>query len=77
MRQRLTVAADTTGVPHAEVPCTSMWDLVEYLSYQRVAVTYQYQAEHFIVSFPRQDCESAQRVLDEWATSSAGILQTA
>jgi len=75
MRERLTVTADTTGVPHAEVPCTCMWDLVEYFSYQRVAVTYQYEGSHFIVSFPRQDTDSAQRVLDEWAAASASTLQ--
>ena len=77
MRQALTVMADAAGVPHAEVPCTSMWDLVEYLSYQRVAVTYQYRASHFIVAFPHQDADSAQRVLDEWVHASNGVLQTA
>jgi hypothetical protein len=77
MRQPLTVTADATGVPYAEVPCASMWDLVEYLSYQRVAVTYQYQASHFIVAFPHQDMESAQRVLDEWVHAGVGMLQLA
>jgi hypothetical protein len=77
MRQPLTVSSDPTGVPYAEVPCTSMWDLVEYLSYQRVAVTYQYRASHFIVSFPHQEVESAQRILDEWVHAGTGVLQTA
>jgi hypothetical protein len=77
MRQRLTVTADAAGVPAAEVPFSCMWELVEYLSYQRVAVTYQYHASHFTVTFPRQDVAGAQRLLDEWATSPSGMLQTA
>ncbi|HUO06795.1 MAG TPA: hypothetical protein VM008_00550 [Phycisphaerae bacterium] len=75
MREPIKASADVTGVPCAEVPCASMWDLVEYLSFQRVSVTYQYQASHFIVAFPHQDIESAQRVLDEWVHAGAGILQ--
>jgi hypothetical protein len=77
MRQPLTVSVDATGVPYAKVPCASMWDLVEYLSYQRVTVTYQYQASHFIVSFTHQDLDAAQRVLDEWVHAAADTLQTA
>jgi hypothetical protein len=77
MRQSLNVISDSTGVPAAEVPFSCMWELVEYLSYQRVAVTYQYHASHFTVSFPRQDVASAQRLLDEWAKSPSGMLQTA
>jgi hypothetical protein len=77
MRQSLTVSSDTTGMPYAEVPCTSMWDLVEYLSYQRVAVTYQYRASHFIVAFPHQDVDAAQKILDDWVHAGAGLLQTA
>ena len=75
MRQRLLLVADVHGVPHAEVPFSSMWDLVEYLSLQRIAVSYQYQATHFVVTFPRMDCNTAQRVLDEWTSSH--LLQTA
>ena len=77
MRQRLIVNADAAGIPAAEVPFSCMWELVEYLSYQRVAVTYQYSASHFTVTFPRQDVASAQRLLDEWANSPSGILQSA
>ena len=32
--------SDQSGLPYAEVPMSVMWDLVEYLSYQRVAVSY-------------------------------------
>ena len=77
MRQRLVVTTDAAGIPQADVPLTSMWDLVEYLSYQRESVSYQYRATHFTVTFPRQDAASAQRILDHWTTSSADILQTA
>jgi hypothetical protein len=76
MRQRLTVALDSNGIPAAEVPFSCMWELVEYLSYQRVAVNYQYHASHFTVTFPRQDVASAQRLLNEWA-STTNILQSA
>ena len=77
MRQRLIVSVDSTGLPAAKVPFECMWDLVEYLSYQRAAVTYQYEASHFLVTFTRQDAESAQRILDEWAKSSTPIFQHA
>ena len=75
MRPRLIVNADTAGLPYAEVPVTLMWDLVEYLSYQRAAVTYQYRATHFRVTFTRQDIAGAQRMLDEWATAASERLQ--
>ena len=77
MRQQLIVTTDSNGVPIAEVPFSCMWELVEYLSYQRVAVTYQYQASHFTVSFPRQDVATTQRLLDSWANAPAEMLQTA
>ncbi|HVS70521.1 MAG TPA: hypothetical protein VHQ47_04620 [Phycisphaerae bacterium] len=77
MRQHLTVTTDPNGLPIAEVPFSCMWELVEYLSYQRVAVTYQYQASHFTVSFPRQDAAATQRLLDDWANAPAEMLQPA
>src|SRR4051794_25239642 len=52
MRQSLVVVPDASGLPSAKVPFPCMWDLVEYLSYQRVVVSYQYHATHFTVSFP-------------------------
>ena len=67
MRRHLQVALDEAGVPQAEVPFSCMWALVEYLSYQRVGVSYHYQATHFVVTFPRQPATDAQRILDEWA----------
>ena len=64
-------------MPSAEVPCPCMWDLVEYLSYQRVAVMYHYYSTHFTVTFERIRLESAQRLLDEWVHAEALELQTA
>ena len=75
MRQRLNVLVDETGLPSAKVPFECMWDLVEYLSYQRAAVTYQYEASHFLVTFTRQDLDSAQRILDEWSKSTSPLFQ--
>jgi hypothetical protein len=77
MRTPLKVATGTDGLPTAEVPFTCMWDLVEYLSYQRVAVSYQYEASHFTVSFPKQDMESAQQILNNWSKAEVTALQTA
>ena len=71
MPQRLTVSMDTAGIPKAEVPFSCMWDLVEYLSYQRITVTYRYEATHFVVTFPRQDAETAQQLLNSWAMSAS------
>ena len=69
MPQRVRVTTDPSGVPQADVPLTAMWDLVEYLSYQRVCVWYRYRATHITVSFPRQDIQAAQHILDEWANA--------
>jgi hypothetical protein len=77
MRQHLTITIDESGAPRAEVPGQCMWDLVEYLSYQRVTVTYKYEATHFTVIFPRQDAPSAQRLLDDWARASELEMQPA
>jgi hypothetical protein len=77
MREHLKVYTDSHNIAKAEVPCSSMWDLVEYLSFQRTAVTYEYEATHFVVSFPRRDEASAQQILDDWARSQAEILEAA
>ena len=77
MRQTLTATPDAAGSPRADVPFPCMWDLVEYLSYQRVVVMYQYHASHFSVTLPRMDLVSAQRILDEWVHAGFSELQTA
>jgi hypothetical protein len=75
MRQHLSVVAGPAGIPAAEVPFPCMWDLVEYLSYQRIAVSYQYSASHFTVTFPKLDAASAQRLLNDWARVDSMELQ--
>ena len=77
MRQHLRVTTNSHGTPTAEVPFNCMWDLVEYLSYQRVSVNYHYESTHFNVCFPRIDGITAQNILNEWASSPANMLQTA
>lgn len=71
MQRRLEVQiSEQTGLPYAIVPSCCMWDLVEYLSFQRVQVTYDYRATNFTVCFARTDRAGAQAILDEWARSS-------
>ena len=77
MRQRLNVTIDGNGLPCAQVPFQCMWNLVEYLSYQRVTVTYTYQESYFTVTFPRMVREGAQQILDEWVHASMAELQPA
>jgi len=71
MRQRLIAALDDAGLPCAKVPFPCMWELVEYLSYQRVSVVYRHHASHFTVTFQKMDMESAQCLLDDWVQGRA------
>lgn len=76
MREKLEVAvSEHTGLPYAVVPSEAMWELVEYLSFQRVAVSYEYRADHFTVCFLKSDAKTAQKVLDDWSRSPAQLLQ--
>ena len=69
MIQKLeTQIAEPSGLVYARVPGTVMWDLVEYLSTQRVMVRYGYVAGGFTVTFLRLGKAAAQRVLDAWVT---------
>jgi len=77
MRQALVVTTDAAGNPVSQVPFSCMWDLVEYLSYQRVVVNYQYHASHFTVTFPRIDTETAQQILNNWTQVRVPEMQTA
>ena len=77
MSKSLRVVPDSQGLPAAEIPFTCMWDLVEYLSFQRVVASYHYEASHFTVTFPRIDADTAQRILDSWTQSRNVLLQTA
>lgn len=75
MRTRLLATLNPDQTPRAEVPSASMWDLVEYLSFNRVNVSYQYASTHFVVSFPRNDLASAQSFLDDWVHSQTHLMQ--
>ena len=77
MRQQLRVSTDANGMPCVAVPLSCMWELVEHLNYQRTAVSYHYESTHFTVVFLRQEAEGAQRILDEWTSSSSQCLQSA
>lgn len=78
MRSRLSVTvSDRTGLPYANVPTQNMWDLVEFLSFHRVAVSYEYRASHFTVCFLRSSQDTAQKLLDDWSvTASAEEVAT-
>lgn len=71
MKSHFQVELSESGLPQALIPNEQMWELVEYLAFQRTQVTYSYRAEHFIVSFPSMDIEAAQEMLDDWALCSA------
>jgi hypothetical protein len=73
MRERLAISRDSKGVPEARVLAEHLWELVEYLSYQRATVLYRYEAGYFVVSFPRHDVAGAQQILDEWVEAEEGV----
>lgn len=56
-----------TGIPMAHVSSDDIWELTEYLSWQRVPVSYSYGGSDFVVSFMSMGCDAAQRLLDYWA----------
>jgi hypothetical protein len=67
MRPQLQViVSKPSNIPCAKVPADAMWDLVEYLSWQRVQAVYNFATPSFTVSFPHLDVETAQRLLDGW-----------
>ena len=74
MRERLLVTTDAKGVPAARVACHRLWELVEFLSGQRAAVSYAYETTCFVVSFPRLDPAAAQRTLDEWVDAETAAV---
>jgi hypothetical protein len=52
-----------------------MWELVEYLSSQRSAVNFTYEAEYFTVTFLHLGAAAAQRLLDVWNPSACARSQ--
>jgi hypothetical protein len=65
--------SDSDGTPVFAVSADCLWNLIEYLSYQRVTVHYCYESGRFTVTFPRLDHASARRLLDEWAVAQMRI----
>ena len=56
----------TSHGPKAYIPSDVAWDLVEYLSNQRVPATYSYEEFHVIVSFGYMDLQAVCALLDKW-----------
>ena len=74
MRPQLQIlVSNRSNVPYAEVPRNFMWDLIEYLSIQRVGVTYDFKETFFTVRFPYTNMRAAQEILDEWAQAPVGL----
>jgi len=70
MRDKLVARMESgSGVPLARVPAAAVWELVEYLSWQRERVRYSYEGDCFIVWFLNCDHAAAQRLLDDWAAA--------
>ena len=71
MRQEIHIElTDEAGIPVARVPHELAWDLVDYLSNQRLAVTYRYQEAHVIAYFHHSDRASVQKLLDSWSLAT-------
>ena len=69
-RPRLRVeVCQESGYPRVTLPTAWLWDFVEYLSYDRVAVRYLHEGEVFVVRFERSNAFTAQRIMDDWAHS--------
>ena len=77
MKNEIHVELGPNGVPVAYVPPPLLWNLVEYLSYQRVSVTYRYEETHFAMVFPKSDLATAERLLSDWAHSAEAQMQHA
>jgi hypothetical protein len=76
MREKLEIQTfHQTDLPYVSVNPDAVWDLVEYLSWQRVAVTYSYEGAHFVVRFTRSDRAAAQKLLDSWTASEGAMPQ--
>jgi len=71
MRQQFKVViSEQSRRPVVHVQHGDIWDLVEFLSIQRVCVSYAYDSDGFTVSFLHSDQECAQRVINEWMNSN-------
>lgn len=67
MRHNYRIDLDNpNGVPLVQIDKAEIWDLVEYLSNQRIAANYNYRGDCFIVRFPHLGPAAAQALLDQW-----------
>ena len=66
MAANLQLQIDPDGHPFAVVPHENIWDLVEFLSFQRVHAQYDYSQSNFIVHFPTMDHAAAESMLHLW-----------
>jgi len=71
MHPHLVAEVDSEGHVFVSVPAESLWEFVEYVSFQRLNSHYHYGTTHFTVVFPNQDPETIQRLLNDWASSLA------
>ena len=55
-----------TGMPYVCVPGDAIWSLLEFLSWQRVRTSYDYENGHCIVYFLHSDHQTAQQLIDDW-----------
>ena len=69
-RPSLQVHADEFNIPAADVPCDWMWDLIDYLSCQRIRVQYDFRPMFVRVTFPSQTLAGAQQILEGWTRAS-------
>ncbi len=69
--------SSSSGVPYTNVPLDAMWDLVEYLSWQRVAATYNFATTHFTVTFTHLDMAGAKRLVADWEATHERADQVA
>jgi hypothetical protein len=53
----------------AQIASQFLWEIVEYLSAQRLAVDYSYHDQHFEARFPRMMVPAVQQTINEWAST--------
>ena len=54
------------GSACARVPQDMLWSLVEFLSWQRVRVSYTYQGADFMVTFANSDAATVRRLVEDF-----------
>jgi hypothetical protein len=70
---QLAVSTDEKGLPMVQVPSQMLWDMVEYLAEQRLAVHYSYAGDNFEVRFLRMNVAAVRQTLNDWSGVHAQI----